>query len=363
MSADGKIISADSHFSEPADLWINYIDPEFRARAPHVEHQEHADVFVCDTGEMLPIGILHGIRYKGGVAKNEGRYSEVPASSWDPHARIPELNLDGVYGEVLYPTIAMRFYTITDVPFEAACIRAYNRWASDFCKSYPDRFKAVGLVMLDDLGQGVDQLRECKELGLAAAMLPVYPDGAAPYYESSYDSLWEAAQDMNMPISLHLATERRVIRPRNATEQFLRYNVIQQVFIGMIYTGVFDRFPSLQVVSVENDAGWAGNIIERMDYYHAEAPVKGILGTDRVNKKNPSEYWRSNVSYTFMRDLAAIQTRSIIGVDRLMWASDFPHSDSTWPESRQVIDRHMVGVPEREASLIQGGNAARLYGF
>ena len=109
------IISADSHFTEPADLWLRHIDPEYRDRAPHVEHEADTDVFVCDGGEMFSVGLIHGVRYEGGNVPLEGRYADVPPSGWDPVARRSDMELDGIAAEVLYPTIAMRFFTIEDV--------------------------------------------------------------------------------------------------------------------------------------------------------------------------------------------------------------------------------------------------------
>jgi predicted TIM-barrel fold metal-dependent hydrolase len=116
------------------------------------------------------------------------------------------------------------------------------------------------------------------------------------------------------------------------------------------------------VVSVENDAGWAANIIERMDYVDVKARFRN-LHQDHLNKEAPSTYWRRNISYTFMRDSAAIACRHLIGLDRIMWSSDFPHGDSTWPDSRQVIEDQLAGVPEDEQRAILHDNAARMYGF
>jgi predicted TIM-barrel fold metal-dependent hydrolase len=132
--------------------------------------------------------------------------------------------------------------------------------------------------------------------------------------------------------------------------------------IGLIYAGVFDRFPRLQLVSVENDAGWAAHLIDRMDYGQVKARFRN-LATGQDNKEAPSHYWHNNISYTFMRDRAAIATRHLIGIDRLMWSSDFPHGDSTWPDSQQVIAEQFEGVPEAERRLILHDNAARMYGF
>ncbi len=358
-----KIISADSHFSEPADLWTNYIEPRYRDRAPHVEHGETSDVFVCDTGEMLPVGVLHGVRHKRSGARSEGRFTDIPRSSWDPDARIVDIEMDGVYGEVLYPTIGMRFFTIKDIDFGGACIHAYNRWASDFCSAYPERFKAIGLIMLDDIERALGEMRHCKKLGLAGVMIAVFPDEARPYHDEHYERFWGTAAELGLPVSLHSATERRVSVTRDATEQLLRYTSVQRAIIGMIYAGVFDKFPGLQVVSAENEAGWAGNLIERMDFYYAEAPAKKLRAVAMDNEKNPSEYWHNNVSYTFMRDLTAVAARHVIGVDRLMWSSDFPHNNSTWPDSREVIAKHMVGVPADEQRMILRDNAVRIYSF
>jgi predicted TIM-barrel fold metal-dependent hydrolase len=263
---------------------------------------------------------------------------------------------------VLYPTIAMRFFTIEDVPFGNACIRAYNSWAASFCASKPENFKAIGLIYLDDVGAAVEELERCKSLGLVGAMISVHPDGAEAYDAGTYDAFWAAAERLRMPVSLHTATERRVQQHQSPTDAFLHYTLVQRTLIGMIYAGTFDRYPELQVVSVENDVGWAGNIIERMDYVDVKGRFRN-LNVDHRNEQAPSEYWHNNISYTFMRDRSGILNREIIGVDRMMWSSDFPHGDSTWPDSLSVIAETMSDIPVSEAKMILRDNAARLYGF
>lgn len=356
------IISADSHFTEPADLWVNRLDKRYRDRAPHVEHRETTDVFVCDNTEMFPIGMIHGVRYKGGDVKLDGRYEDVPPSGWDPQARIADMRRDGIDAEVLYPTIAMRFFAIEDAGFGNACIAAYNDWAAEFCRADPGRFKGIGMVNLDDVDNAVGELQRCKDLGLVGVMIAVFPDGTEPYHSDTYLPFWSAAAEAGVPISLHTASERRVRHDQGPTERFLHYTLVQRTFIGMIYQGIFDRLPDLQVVSVENDAGWAANIIERMDYVDVKARFRN-LHHDHLNEEAPSTYWKRNISYTFMRDRAAIVCRHLIGLDRIMWSSDFPHGDSTWPDSQQVIAEQFEGVPEDERRAILHDNAARMYGF
>lgn len=358
------IISADSHFTEPADLWVRYIDPRYRERAPHVESRETTDVIVCDGGDMFPVGVIHGVRYKGGDVKIDGRYADVPASGWDPAARIPEMRQDGIAGEILYPTIAMRFFTIEDPGFQQACIRAYNDWAADFCNPHRDVYRAVGIVSLDDVDAALAEMRRFRDLGLVGVMIAVFPDGGRMYHDEHYERFWAEAESLGLPVSMHIATERRVDKAaKSPTDSFLQYTLVQRTLIGMIYAGVFDRHPSLQMVSVENDAGWAGNLIERMDYVERKARARNLQSTGHLNREAPSHYWRNNISYTFMRDRTAILAREVIGADRLMWSSDFPHGDSTWPDSQEVIDEQLAGVPEEDQRLILHDNAARLYGL
>jgi uncharacterized protein len=357
-----SVISADSHFTEPQDLWERHLEPAYRSRAPHVEHQPDTDVFVCDTGEMFPVGMIHGVRYKGGDVSVQGRYADVPPSGWDRSARLEAMKQDGISAEVLYPTIAMRFYTIEDTPFAAACIRAYNTWAAEFCSADPEHFRGIGMVQLDDVEAACAEVRRCKEMGLAGIMIAVHPDGAEPYHDERYLPFWATAEALGLPVSLHTATERRVRAQLSPAHFFLHYALVQPVLIGMIYSGLFDRFPKLQVVSVENDAGWAAHTIERMDYVDVTARFRNLNST-HLNKEAPSHYWRNNISFTFMRDRTAVQNRHAIGLDRLMWSSDFPHGDSTWPDSQKVIDDIFAGVPDDERRMILRDNAARLYGF
>jgi len=359
------IISADSHVTEPHDLWTGYIEPEFRERAPHVEHRDDTDVFVCDGVDLFPVGIVHAVRYRSDVVEPNGRYEDIPASGYEPQARLADIEPDGVSHEILYPTIAMRLFSIEDPRFADACSRAYNSWIADFCAAAPDHFKANGIISLEDIPKALTELNRCKELGLVGAMVPVSPDGALPYEDPHYRDFWAACQDMDMPVSMHAATQRRAAGSHfevPAAEGFLHYTSVQKTLIGMIFGGLFDALPDLKVVSVENDAGWAANIIERMDYIDVKGRFKKMHG-NHLNEEAPSVYWHKNIWYTMMRDRAAVLSREIIGTDRIMWSSDFPHGDSSWPESLKVIDDVMAGVPAHDRWMMVHGNAANLYGF
>ena len=289
----------------------------------------------------------------------KGRYEAIPATGWDAAARIPEIEADGVHAEFVYPTVAMYFWSIEDVAFGEACFRAYNNWLVDFCRPHPDRFKGCGMIMIEDVERAVSELHRAKKLGLSGAMIAVNPAGAKPYNDPMYEPFWAAAEEIGLPVSLHVSTDRRRNLGDDPTVKLLHYTVVHRVLVGLIYAGIFDRYPRLRVVSAENDAGWAGTIIERMDYMTSRRAPRPSTPIKRL----PSEYWHNNVSYTFMRDRTALLAREVIGVDSLMWGSDYPHGDSTYPSSQDELARIMAGVPEDEQRKVLRDNAARIYGF
>jgi predicted TIM-barrel fold metal-dependent hydrolase len=185
------------------------------------------------------------------------------------------------------------------------------------------------------------------------------PD-ARPYLDPSYEALWSAAEATALPLSLHLGT---AAAPLAGTAnlmpiQYMLTNLgILKSVAQMIFGGVFERHPNLRVVSVENDVGWIPHYLVRLD--HAGAKYGAFCAT-RLRMK-PSEYFRRHVSATFQEDRLGIELREIIGVGSLLWASDYPHSDSTWPRSRDVVARDFAGIPESEMRRIACGNAAALY--
>ncbi len=357
-----RFVSADSHVAEPADLWLNYIDPKFRPKAPHLEHQPATDVFVCEGANTLPVGLIAGCRRKDHEVRKEGRYDEdIPRGGYDPHARIKEMEQDGLDAEVVYPTVSMGMFMLEDLEFQKACFGAYNTWVADYCNTYPDRIKGIAAVPLEDIEWAVGELHRTRKLGLPGAMIARTPDGARPYHDSWYDPFWAAAQELGMPVSLHVATERRP-KQKTLTEIILNPTYIQKVFIDMVFSGFFDRFPRVKVLAVESDVGWAGNTIERMDWQYTRFRNLRPAG-EMTCKRLPSEYFHNNIYYTFLRDASGIAIREVVGLENLMWSSDYPHHISTWPHSREIIERQSKGLPPEHERKIFCDNAVNLYGF
>lgn len=361
------VISADSHVIEPHDLWQRRVPSEYRDRAPRLVHEETTDTLLCDDADMPPVGLLAGCARGDDEVRKEGRWDEdVFVGGYDPDARLDDLQRDGVDAEVLFPTVAMQLYPIRDTAFQWELFKAYNTWlAEEFCASHPERYKGIAMLNHEDTENAVAELQRAKGLGLAGVMVPLYAGEDNPYYDPRNDALWAAAVEHDMPVNLHAATTRDKSRAWNKggpTDAVLATVQVQRVLMDMILFGLFDRFPDLKVVSAESDVGWAGNLLERADYWFSRFHKLASRRHD-LCERLPSEYWHENVRVTFMRDRTGVLAREIIGTQVMMWGNDFPHHVSTWPHSQKVLDEHFHDQPTDVRRAIVRDNVAKLYDF
>jgi predicted TIM-barrel fold metal-dependent hydrolase len=357
-----RVISADSHVVEPPHTWVENIDPAYRERAPRLVRQGEDDVFWCEEVTLIGVGSSSAAGKKSGTLRKGGRFeTDVFRGAWDPDARLPDMDHDGVDAEFLYPTMALRMYQLKDKDLLGAILRAYNRWLSGYCAAHPDRLKGIGMVSLHDVPAAVAALPEIKRLGLEGVMVALDPGDAGSYGGGEFDPFWAAAYDLQLPVSLHTLTAATA-RARSSVIASVLDSVEVQVTLGeMIVGGVFERFPGLRVISVEADAGWAPYFIERLDYVYDRR--RSLYPTGLSGETMPSAFFRRNVWLTFMRDHSGVLGRAQIGVDRLMWSSDYPHGDSTWPRSQEVLATLFRDVPDAEQRQIVCGNVRRLYEF
>lgn len=361
-----RILSADSHVIEPADVWTSRIEKRFRDRAPRViKHSgsREGDFFVAEGQRPFPVAgfAVAGVDPKEFAESMARGYPGVRPSAWDPVLRIADQDRDGVSGEVLYPSLGMRLFQMEDGELRAASFRAYNDWLAEFCAHSPRRLAGVAMVSLDDPLDGVAELSRAANKGLRGAMIWGAAPAERPYSDPSYDPFWAVAHDLGTPISLHILTERRggsdfqsVMKGYPAL-----HHSVERSLTEIIFAGVLERFPKLKLVSVENDIGWIAHFLQRLDHSYEKYRY---LEKDAIPNP-PSYYFRRQVGATFQDDRVGVMTRHSIGINNLMWGSDFPHSDSTWPNSREVIERDFQGVPDDERRIVIADNVAALYGI
>jgi len=361
-----QIISADSHVTEPADVFKGRLSKKYEEIAPRMMRRpEGGDVFVIHGMEQpYPITLASAAGKRGKELADQvfANFMDCHHGGWNPKQRLEDQDKDGIGAEILYPSLGMYLASHDDPEYKSAMFGGYNEWLTEYCSVDPDRLIALGQTAMITPEQGVKDLQQMKKLGMKGVLMPGYP--VIDDYDSRiYDPFWEAAVDLDMPVSFHILTYKgntgRDTGRGPKLNQFIRIIRGNQDIIGMlIFAGVFERFPKLKVVCVEADAGWVPHFGYRMDHACERSPH--WLGDVTLSKK-PSEYLYENVYLTFQDDVTAFKVKDMLNTKRMMWASDFPHLDSTFPGSQALLAKHTGLLTDQEKIDILHDNAAELY--
>jgi len=224
------------------------------------------------------------------------------------------------------------------------------------------------MINPDDVQDAINELERAAGLGLCSAMITEYPAEDHHYDQPEYELFWAAAAALDMPLSLQTATRRqgkiRGAGPgtlRDASSRATKAFYPALSLCDMIFSGVFERHPGLTLAMVEFELAWAPNVLASMDYTYRERHGEALYRFK--DGMRPSDFFHRNVVLSFQEDTIGIRLRDVIGVDNMMWGSDYPHSESTFPQSRQILAEILAGVPEDEQAKIAAGNTARVYNF
>ena len=364
-----RIVSADSHITEPPDCYTKYIEPKYRDDAPRIVNSESkGDLFVIPGMKPIPVGPLSSAGIPTEQLKSLGRtFDELHRSGWDPTARAADQARDGITGEIIYPSVGMLLCNHKDILYKQACMDAYNRWISEFCAADPSRLYGLGQSALLSVEQGIEDLVRMKDMGLKGIMMPGFPgdsySGDTPDYHDPYwDPFYEASVELRMPISFHILTmgAQRHRGPKIASfMSIIRGN--QDVIAMFVMGGVFERVPQLKLFCSEADAGWIPHFMYRMD--HAVEREGGVFGYKGMSKM-PSEFCLDHIRLTFQDDWVAFKMCRLDDTPMhrmLTWANDFPHLDSTWPHSQELLGEHTSHLTDEELRAILHDNLAECY--
>ena len=364
---DYRIISADDHVQEPKDTWEKRAPPGLRDRAPKVVNVDGGDVWMLEGKVVMKMGMNAAAGKKFEEYKLEGgTYQTIRPGAFDPHERLKDMDADGLDAAVIFPN-AFWAFMVEDFELQLACMRAYNDFLAEFCATNPRRLIAIGLVPTDNVEEGVREAQRVAKLGMRGLLVSSFPK-AGPLSSEIFDPLWAAAQDLALPVHLHLAvgdTRGQVFHQQRNVRGLLPGQILinsignMEALARLLFGGVGELFPKLKIVSVEGNIGWIPYFLESADRIYQRHRYWSRLELPMP----PSAYFHRQVYATFIEDKAGIRLRDLIGVDNLMWSSDYPHTDTTWPNSRKYIEDTMAGVPEDEKTKIIGANAARLYGL
>jgi predicted TIM-barrel fold metal-dependent hydrolase len=297
--------------------------------------------------------------------------------------RLKEQDADGVDAEVLYASpqfLRLCRTAINDVDAYHALLRAHNDWlAQEYCAEAPDRLLGVGVIPVSNIEAALAELAYCKELGLPTVNLAAFPAGHR-YPSEEDDRFWAAALDLQMPITVHVSMSARddsgepIFRypktpvsrdwaPTDFAQRCYRYGMRGATnAVQMILHGVFDRFPKLKIYFAENQIGWLPLFLQQLDRQYGRGYHWAMrdLGLKPLSCP-PSTYIREHCYWGFFDDPMGIQMLEVIGGDRVMWSTDFPHVECAWPESMKLADETFIGISDDERWKITAGNAVRFF--
>ncbi len=365
-----KPISGDSHVTEPPELFTKRLDTKFRDRAPRMElNKKGGSIWVIDgiyddKPYTFGMGVVAGAGIDPKELKmDEWTFEQVHKGGHDPKARIADQDRDGVGAEILFPTVGMVMCNHPDLELKQACFNAYNDWLHDFQSYAPDRLFGLGQSAVTSVEQTVKDLQKMRDMGFCGTMFPTDPGTDFEYDDPKFDPVWEAAVALKMPICFHILTSKKESKAiveafknieanRGRSMAYYHHTLIranQDMISTFVWGRVFERFPDLRLVCAEADAGWVPHFMYRMDHfynrhrYHSKVPDM---------TKRPSERVAENIYFTFQDDLVAFNVLNMVNPKRLLWSSDFPHPDATWPWSRQLITYQTANVTDEQRRWI-----------
>jgi predicted TIM-barrel fold metal-dependent hydrolase len=364
-----RLISADSHFVEPPNMWAERVDKRFRDRAPHtvkgLDGME-GEFFVCENirptavagffGAGVPAHELPEFRKRG--------FEAAPQSVWEPAYRIKDQDRDGVQAEVIYTSMGMPLFGLDDTELRSACFRAFNDWASEYCSYDLKRLIPLGLITLEDIPAGVVELARVADKGMRGAMIWAEPPDERPYSHPEYEPFWAAAQELGMPLSLHILTGRKGTGADASGTEFLLqlanlHHQIERTLSVLVFGGVLERFPRLKIISAENDVGWMPYFMYRLDTVQKRLGAVSGLKLPLL----ASEYIARQVYATFIADPVFVDSLHRYPPDNIMWSSDYPHTAATFPRSQEIVAKRFGALPDEQRRKIVHDTAARVYGL
>ena len=364
--------SCDSHVVEAREVFAG-LEERFGPSAPHIVSDPdgaRGDFLAVGGSRLVPVGRL-------GIAGNrldDPKTDELIARGYDGlnpgvldgSKRLAEQDQDGIVGEVMYPSLSMFTFAVQDDEVRAAAFERHNDWVFDYCSPDPDRLIGVGCLPLPDVEASVKEVRRAAKKGVRGFAIPSHVPIDKPYRDPMYDPLWAELQDMDLPVTMHIFTgstfdcglPKHWGTPGGTTKGYtLAHTTAVNTTIDLICGGVVERFPRLKLVLSEFETGWVAHFKQRLDHANYRTPKDAV---DYLTMK-PSEYFDRNFWVTFEDDEAGILTRKLVGVENMLWGSDYPHHDSIWPNSIPILDRIMDGVPDDEREKMVWGNVVDLY--
>ena len=372
------ILSADGHIDFPLlpeTIWNDNAPAALRDRMPRVVETSHGRVWKSAKGTSL--GLVGGMGSAGrpyvpgeihrsdrmaeqGLYADQQRGIMRPAV---PELRVKDQELDGVSGEVLYGILGASS-RLEDPEVSAAVCWIYNEWISEFCSKAPGRFAGIGCLSSANPEETTGEIEHCAKLGLKGAELGLTHD-MLPLWHDDWEPVYRTCAETGVPLHIHTIgppTELRWIQDPTTYRRWLATHIgsfqvpMLSVLAALLFGGAAERHPALRIVIGESGIGWIPYALERFDFEWQDQ-FRDLLA------RPPSETWRRQFFATFQVDRTGLENLAAIGENTVMWGSDFPHPDGTWPDSQEVLEPQLASLSPETRRKILCDNAADLYGF
>jgi predicted TIM-barrel fold metal-dependent hydrolase len=388
LTDDIKMISMDDHLIEPPTLWTERIPAKYHDRCPHVEEIQEDRVEPFYAKEVHLKKGMQVWRYEDLLEPNVGltatagldvkdrnfspvRFDQMRRGTWDPVARLADMDTDGVWAQAPFPSFAgfagNKFVFAKDKDLAYLCVQAYNDFLLDeWCPTAPDRYISIIVLPLWDQDLCAKEVLRCAAKGARSITFPDNPAGLGlpSFSNPAWDPLYSAAEDAQLPLLMHFGGSKIIPfvsqdAPQAAVTALFGitlFNSMAELAMGP----VFKKHPRLKVCYAEGGIGWVPYALMRMDQVwedYREYPLENNVDPDR----RPSDVVREHIYSCFIDDPVGIGQRYDIGIDRLLWESDYPHSDSLWPDSRTNAQKVLADVPTEEVRRIVETNARALF--
>lgn len=372
-----KLLSTDDHLIEPPGLWLDRLPGKYWQNGPRIVEQPRsagqapAEVWTYE-GRIYPYIGLNAVAGKRleDFGTEPTRYDEMIPGCFDPKARLRDMDLDGVWGALCFPSFprfaGTVFLDAQDKDLALLCVRAWNDFVlEEWCATAPDRFIPVIILPLWDVPACVSEIHRTAALGAKAISFPENPSplGLPSFHTDHWDPVFSAAEDTDMPLCLHFGTSGKA--PVTAPEAPFAVTIAlfgcnsMYSTVDLLFSPVLHRHPRLKIGLSEGGIGWIPYLMERVDGTWERHRFYQNINQDI----RPSELFQKHFHGCFIDDRFGVEVRHRIGVERITWECDYPHSDSYWPKSRAYAAEVLAGVPDDEVHQMVELNTRRLYNF
>mgnify|MGYP002630824589 CR=1 FL=1 len=373
VAEDLILVSVDDHVVEPSTLFDNHLPAKWKDAAPRsIRKDDGTDVWVFEGNEIPNIG-LNAVAGRPPEEYNiePTSYDMIRKGCYDIHERVLDMNRNGVLGSMCFPSFVQfcgqLFSKSSDLDTSLQLLRAYNDWHIDeWCGTYPGRFIPLSIPPIWDPQLMADEVRRVAKKGCHAVTFSENPFklGWPHIFGDHWDPFFAACQDEGTIIALHIGSSSTMIEmapgaPIDVMITLTPLNTMNAA-TDLLWSPVLRKFPDLQFALSEGGTGWIPYWLERIDYVYQQHHF--WTGQD-FGDKLPSQVAAEHFNYCFISDRIGIQDRHDVGIDAITWECDYPHSDSTWPNSPEMLTKQLDGVPDSEIAKMTYENAMRIYRF